>query len=74
MVAFNGSQIVELVTSCRGCGAEKVLVVDMADFQEWRAGGLIQNCFPYLSADDREILITGRLCGKCFDGLFEGDE
>lgn len=73
MVAFNKSEVVELVTSCVSCGAEKKIVVDMADYDDWRAGGLIQNCFPYLSADDREILITG-LCGKCFDGLFEGDE
>lgn len=25
----------------------------------WRAGGLIQNVMPHLSADDREFLMTG---------------
>lgn len=73
MVAFNKSEVVELVTSCVSCGAEKRIVVDMADYEDWRAGGLIQNCFPYLSADDREILIS-RICGECFDRTFGGDE
>lgn len=73
MVAFNRSEVVELVTSCVSCGAEKRVVVDTADYEDWRAGGLIQNCFPYLSADDREILIS-RICGECFDLTFGGDE
>jgi hypothetical protein len=31
----------------------------LSDANEWLNGGLIQNCFPYLDADDREILKTG---------------
>ena len=31
----------------------------VADFMEWRDGELIQNVFPQLSADQREMLMTG---------------
>jgi hypothetical protein len=30
-----------------------------SDFMEWRDGELIQNVFPQLSADQREMLMTG---------------
>ena len=35
------------------------IVTYLDDANEWINGGLIQQCFPYLSADDREILMTG---------------
>jgi hypothetical protein len=35
--------------------------VKQTDFDEWNDGALAQDVFPYLSPDDRELLITG--CG-----------
>ena len=35
------------------------ITTKLSDANEWLNGGLIQNCFPYLDADDREILMTG---------------
>jgi hypothetical protein len=35
------------------------IATKLSDANEWLNGGLIQNCFPYLDADDREILKTG---------------
>lgn len=36
------------------------LNVDMADYKKWREGGeLIQRAMPYLSAGEREFLMTG---------------
>ncbi len=41
------------------------LDIDMYDWQKWLRGGeLIQNSFPYLSADEREFLLTGLLPGE----------
>ncbi len=40
-------------------GREFSIVTYLDDANEWINGGLIQNCFPYLSADEREILMTG---------------
>jgi len=40
------------------------------DFIRWEEEGeLIQNALPYLSADERELLISG-ICGGCFDKMF----
>lgn len=33
----------------------------------------VQDVFPDLSVDDRELLISG-ICGKCFDSMFDEDE
>jgi len=35
------------------------ITVKLSDANEWVNGGLIQSCFPYLSAEDREILMSG---------------
>lgn len=33
--------------------------ITQAQWDEWKAGGLIQDVCPHLSADDREFLISG---------------
>lgn len=35
------------------------ITVKLSDANEWVNGGLIQSCFPYLNAEQREILMTG---------------
>lgn len=40
-------------------GRPFAITTRLSDANEWLNGGLIQNCFPYLDADDREILMTG---------------
>lgn len=40
-------------------GRPFLIITKLSDANEWANGGLIQNCFPYLDADDREILMTG---------------
>ena len=35
------------------------ITVKLSDANEWVNGGLIQSCFPYLSVEDREILMSG---------------
>ena len=56
--------------SCNRCHAQIKLVLDRKDFAAWKHGLLIQHAFPYLTPDEREILISG-LCGLCFDDLYE---
>jgi hypothetical protein len=41
----------------------------LSDANEWLNGGLIQNCFPYLTADERELLMTG-IDGEIWDEMF----
>jgi len=36
------------------------MLLDVADYNKWRSGGgCIQDIMPYLSADEREFLMTG---------------
>lgn len=35
------------------------LPVTQEDYDAWMKGALIQNAMPYLSADDREFIMTG---------------
>jgi hypothetical protein len=39
------------------------------DVAHWEGGALIQDALGYLTADERELLISGT-CGACFDNMF----
>jgi hypothetical protein len=47
--------------------------VKHSDANEWINGGLIQQCFPYLDADQREILMTG-IDNDTWNEMFGGDD
>jgi hypothetical protein len=49
------------------------IATKLSDANEWLNGGLIQNCFPYLGADDREILKTG-FDAQDWEEMFAGSE
>lgn len=59
------------------CGATAEVTVDVADFNRWKDDGvLIQDAFPYLNADDRELIMSTRrfgfwTCPTCWDKIFE---
>lgn len=69
-------QVLELEenTHCRfKCvfyGKTLEIVVKTKDYQEWRSGNRcsIQEIFPYLSKEDREMFISG-VCDDCFKKL-----
>ena len=58
---------VELV--CPICGQEHAVEVNIANFQKWQEGELIQNAMPELSATEREQLISN-LCPNCQFKIF----
>ncbi len=62
----------KLWATCNQCKGQVEMQVQAEDYEAWENGELIQNAMPYLSADEREVLISG-MCGPCFDNLF-GDE
>mgnify|MGYP003388263233 CR=1 FL=1 len=67
MVTFTGRD--RFVTiPCRMCKVEHSLVVDAQDMFDWNSGKLIQEAMPYLSREQRELLISGT-CGDCFDEM-----
>ena len=63
---------VTIVTRCPFCGRANEVAVNETDYLDWQDGALVQNAFPYLSADEREMLISG-ICPTCWADTF-GDE
>lgn len=54
---------------CRKCGTITNIPVVPGDFNAWQRGELIQNAFPYLSADQRELMVSG-FCSDCWKKIF----
>ena len=64
---------VTIITACPFCGHANEIEVNEADYWDWQDGELVQNAFPYLSADEREMLISG-ICPTCWEKTFGGEE
>ena len=62
-----------VIVGCIKCAEPQHITVGQADLDAWQSGTNIQNAMPYLSADDREILISG-ICGECFDKIYGVEE
>ena len=62
-----------VVTRCPFCGRGNEVEVNEADYWDWQDGELAQVAFPYLSADEREMLISG-ICPTCWEKTFGGTE
>ena len=60
-------------TTCPFCHKTHTVQVRGKDYRAWQDGELAQNAFPYLSADEREMLISG-ICPTCWDGMFGEEE
>lgn len=64
-----------IITSkrCMFCGKEHLIEMPREAFDRWRGGEHIQDVFPAMSADEREILISGT-CPECWDLHMGGDD
>lgn len=60
---------VTVVTYCPFCGRGNEVEVNEMDYLNWYDGELAQVAFPYLSASEREMLISG-ICSTCWDNTF----
>ena len=60
--------------NCPLCGVDQYINVNADDYNAWIDGeGYIQDLMPYLSADEREALISG-ICPTCWDKQFEVED
>lgn len=64
---------IKMRETCCQCGCVVELEVKKKDYEKYLSGALIQDCFPYLSAEDREIMIS-HICPVCWDEMFGQDE
>ena len=68
MVKINFKEVI-VVTQCPFCGRANEIAVNEADYWDWDDGMLAQDAFPYLSANEREMLISG-ICPTCWEKMF----
>ena len=54
---------------CPFCGEDHAVEVNLAQYDAWQNGELIQNAMPDLTPTEREELISG-LCPKCQVKMF----
>ena len=48
-----------VTVKCIMTGKESIVMCGRQDFHRWTTGVTAQEAFPYLTADQRELLITG---------------
>ena len=58
-----------LTMKCPFCGREHEVDVNEQDFVNYLAGDFAQEAFPYLSATQREQIIS-HICPKCQEEVF----
>ena len=54
---------------CPYCERIQKVAVPESGFKAWKSGTRIQDALPGLTADEREILLSG-VCPKCWDEVF----
>ena len=60
---------INLYVECNFCPRTFILNVHEKDLKDWQEGKYIQDAMPYLSAGERELLISD-MCEDCFTKLF----
>jgi hypothetical protein len=63
----------QLLIKCNHCNESFQLDVKPSDIIAWSQGKLIQEAFPYLNADQRELLISNT-CKECWDKMFSDED
>ena len=62
-----------VVTRCPICGRGNFIEVNDDDYDDWSEGMNTQIAFPYLSANEREMLISGT-CPTCWSKMLPPEE
>ena len=62
-----------VITRCPFCGRGHEVEVNESDYWDWDDGVHVQDAFPYLSAGEREMLVSG-ICPDCWDKMFGQEE
>jgi hypothetical protein len=63
----------ELECICNHCEYAENILVNEGDYNAWHNGVYAQDAFPYLSAAQRELMISNT-CDDCWQKFFPDDE
>lgn len=70
---INKGEQTEFVVVCPNCGKEYHVVGSTSGYEAYKNGALIQNAFPELPPEERELLVSG-ICNDCWNEMFPDDE
>lgn len=68
-----GLPLVIRTPPCAMCGYSTIMEVNRKEWEAWKKGAFIQDAFPLLSPDEREMILSGTH-PECWDKLFSEDE
>jgi hypothetical protein len=63
----------ELECICNHCDYTENILVHECDYIAWHNGKYIQDAFPYLTAGQRELMISNT-CDTCWNKFFPEDD
>jgi hypothetical protein len=55
--------------ACSTCGIEHLIGTTLSGYVSWRAGAFVQDAFPDVPKEYREMFISGT-CPECFERMF----
>lgn len=75
MIAFNFNNRTDVFhVICKLCGSDNKFFLDQRDFDAWQNGDrYIQDALHYLTAAERELLISGT-CDICWKKMYPNDD
>jgi len=63
----------EFFVICQTCKVTYTFNIGREDYTSWLDGTYAQDAFPYLTDDQRELMIS-QTCGTCFNEMFPDEE
>jgi len=74
MTTTTTDTVTYMTPKCIHCGEQSIVEIDRASHALWNAGAYVQVAFPHMSADEREMLMTGTH-PECWAAIFgEGED
>ena len=75
-VSVDKERNIDIQIRCVCCGKTHTIFVNNEDWEEYYNSEhrrYIQDIFPYLTAGERELLISG-VCSNCWEGIFSDED
>ena len=67
------SEITYTAQPCMECGERATITVPLDQYRAWLAGTFVQEAFPTLTPEQRELFITG-IHPECWEAMFADEE
>lgn len=60
--------------NCRNCGDYRIVKIPGPGLFAYNNGAAVQDAFPGLSDEDREMLFISGICGVCWNEMFPDED